>query len=601
VAASVGTAAVLFAVLSLVVARDETPATTNTVAASTTASPPATTVLTVVDATSTSGPTTTETTTTAATAPATAATAPATAPASSGGGHVAMRVTIDIDPDAVWDDGSPISANDFRCTWLANANTSGSINIAGYDRIAAVRAGADRKQVVVTFSEPYAAYRELFDGLIKADAVEDCKDVSAELQTDVSFSGGPYRIESWSPERAVLVANPRFWGSPPEVERVVIAAIPDPAAEFPAIERGEVDFVSPPLVGVVEEQFVDPSIEIVRSYGGDFEALYFQQLSGPFADPVFREAFSKSIDLDAFYEVIYAPLADGRPRLTCGPVVSRRFCPSGAFEDTFDPEGAAAALTEAGWARDADGFWAKDGVIPEIRWMVSSGNARREASQAYLIPVLAQAGFRVVADNCVAECVFEQRLPALDYDLTTYASVALPDPGYLTVAFSCINVPSIENDFRGQNQQGWCNTEASSLLEQADVTLDVDERAAIVHEAIRLMSADHVLLPLFELPQISAIRTDRLSGVIEDDELGYGAFEDFSNWSDADGNGEIVIGAEQLPVCLNPVTECAASPWYRRAVAVPLLPSVWEVTSDGSYSTTELVVGEPAVVLADEQ
>ena len=53
-------------------------------------------------------------------------------------------------------------------------------------------------------------------------------------------------------------------------------------------------------------------------------------------------------------------------------------------------------LTDAGWTKNGDGFWADpDGNVPEVRWMVNTGNTRRESTQAYLIPLLAEAGFNV--------------------------------------------------------------------------------------------------------------------------------------------------------------------------------------------------------------
>ena len=65
-----------------------------------------------------------------------------------------------------------------------------------------------------------------------------------------------------------------------------------------------------------------------------------------------------------------------------------------------------------GWTKNGEGLWEKDGTVPEIRWMINTGNLRRENTQAYLIPLLREAGFNVVADNGTAEEVFQQRLPA---------------------------------------------------------------------------------------------------------------------------------------------------------------------------------------------
>ena len=99
--------------------------------------------------------------------------------------------------------------------------------------------------------------------------------------------------------------------------------------------------------------------------------------------------------------------------------------------------------------------------------MVNTGNTRRESTQAYLIPLLAQAGFNVIADNCEAlPCVFQQRLPALDYDMGQYISTAPPDPAYLIPILTCEQIPTAANGNQGQNQQGVCNEEASDDAER---------------------------------------------------------------------------------------------------------------------------------------
>ena len=66
--------------------------------------------------------------------------------------------------------------------------------------------------------------------------------------------------------------------------------------------------------------------------------------------------------------------------------------------------------------------------------MVTTGNLRRENTQAYLIPLLAEAGFNVVAGQRHGRrASSSRRLPKLDYDLTMFintvaAGPAVPDP-----------------------------------------------------------------------------------------------------------------------------------------------------------------------------
>jgi len=227
--------------------------------------------------------------------------------------------------------------------------------------------------------------------------------------------------------------------------------------------------------------------------------------------------------------------------------------------------------------------------------MVNAGNTRRENSQAYLIPLLAQAGFNVVADNCEAECVFQQRLPSLDYDLAMYISTAPPDPQYLIPSFTCENIPTEENDFQGQNSQGWCNEEASQALNDSDVTADPAEREELIKSALVAMETDYVLLPLVTYPKSGIWRTDKVGGPVADETSNYRAFSNFHLWEDVDGDGQIVIGAEQWPGCLNPVTECANSSWYVWTVPFPTLPGIWDSSADQTFEITNLVLEEPVV------
>ena len=89
-----------------------------------------------------------------------------------------MTVTIDLHPEAVWSDGTPITVTDFQCNLEAVLNTPGSLSTAGYDRIISIDAGSSEKQVVISFSEVYAPYKTLFAGLFPAHVVENCADVS---------------------------------------------------------------------------------------------------------------------------------------------------------------------------------------------------------------------------------------------------------------------------------------------------------------------------------------------------------------------------------------------------------------------------------------
>jgi len=516
-------------------------------------------------------------------------------------GEPVFRITYNLSDNAVWSDGTPITAADFDCARLASLGTPGSLTTAGYDSITSIKEGDSPKQVVVEMDKVYAPYKTLWaNTLLKADEVADCNDVTGDFPNGIPYSGREWILDSWTPEQIVWVPNPGYTGSKvPKVDRVVIV---DAADGSTLLKSGAVDFIYPQSYTGLDAELDDPNVAYDSALSGQFEAFRFMQVkddrAGPFADDDFRKAVFKSIDLDGVYDQIYAPFAQGTPLLTCGPIAPGPYCDPETFVDTYDPEGAAQILTDAGWTKNGEGLWEKDGEVPEIRWMVNTGNTRRESTQAYLIPLLKEQGFNVVADNCEAvPCVFQTRLPGLDWDMAQYIDVVSPDPTYLSDLFLCENVPSADNDFNGQNYYGWCNEEASALLREADVTIDELKRSDLVKQALQFTNEDAVLLPTLQFPNVGAYRTDKVANT-QGELANFRSFNDWWQWEDVDGDGQIVIGAEQFatPDCTNPLNECANSSWFQWIAGGAIaFPAPFDPTNDQTFEITEMLADEPVV------
>jgi peptide/nickel transport system substrate-binding protein len=555
--------------------------------------------------------------TTAAAAPETTAAATETTAAGSettaaASGGAAMTLTMEINPDAVWDDGSKITFEDFKCTMDAILNTPGSLSTVGYDKITSLEQGKDDHEVIAKFSEVYAPYKNLFAGILKKSAVENCSDVSADFADNIPFSARPYKIDSWSLDQLVLSPNENYFGDDKATtSKVVMVPKADSDTEIASLVSGESDFIFPQAYAGITDALADPNIKSTPGYGTNYEGLYFQQgvdcvpdesRSCAFKDADFRHAFAKSIDRNLIRDNIYDPIFPGGPLLNCGlwvPTIGK-WCDQSIFGDAegkdsyFDATAADTILGGAGWTKDASGMWAKDGVVPEIHWVINSGNTRRESTQALLIPEMKKAGFNIIADNCDAACYFQQRLPALEYDMAMYINTASPDPT-VTGIMACDSVPSEANGNQGQNSAGWCNQDASKLMTESDQTVDETARVDLIHQIGKFLADDAVMLPLYQFPNIAAWRTDQVGGPVDADAANYQAFQNIGQWTDSNGDGQIVIGAEQWPECLNPITECANSSWYQWTTGFKVLPNVWDTTSQGTYEATQLVTGEPTV------
>src|SRR5262245_52692760 len=194
-------------------------------------------------------------------------------------------------------------------------NTPGSLNTAGYDKIDSVDS-SDPQTLVVKFKTPYAAYKNLFGspsgGIIKKAAVQNCDDISPELQDSINFSGRPWKQESWSPDQEVLVPNDKYWVKDdiPKASKVVMVPKADSDTEINSLKSGEVGMIFPQAFAGITDALNDPNIKFTPGYGTNYEGLYFGE-AGVFKDPVFRQAFSMSVDRDLILKTIYEPIFPG--------------------------------------------------------------------------------------------------------------------------------------------------------------------------------------------------------------------------------------------------------------------------------------------------
>src|ERR1700739_688645 len=72
-----------------------------------------------------------------------------------------FTVTYKLRPEAQWTDNAPIAADDFWYLWRQMVSQPGVVDPAGYDLITGVQSLEGGKQAVVTFSQPYPAWKEL--------------------------------------------------------------------------------------------------------------------------------------------------------------------------------------------------------------------------------------------------------------------------------------------------------------------------------------------------------------------------------------------------------------------------------------------------------
>ena len=102
--------------------------------------------------------------------------------------------------------------------WRQMVSQPGVVDPAGYDLITGVQSIEGGKTAVVTFSQPYPAWRELFNDILPAHIVKDVPGGFASgLARALPVTGGQFRVENIDPQREeiLLARNDRYGPSPP--------------------------------------------------------------------------------------------------------------------------------------------------------------------------------------------------------------------------------------------------------------------------------------------------------------------------------------------------------------------------------------------------
>lgn len=272
--------------------------------------------------------------------------------------------TFNLNPDAVFSDGSPVEASDVVWTFerLRNVKGSPSFLMDGTTGIEAV----DTHTVKITVDAPNSEFLNKvsapYTGIMNAEAAMAGGAVADETAATAdtaegwflenSVGSGPFVLARYAPEDELrLTRNDSYYGTAPAFGEVVITQIQDSVAQAQALETGSVD-IAMQIDADTAASIDNPDIttEIVPSYN----FVYFAFMPGAEAMketlvPAVREALTYAVDYDGMIEftvggngaAIAAPIPNGFPGT------------ANLTPRTQDLEKSKAMLAEAGFA---DGF-----------------------------------------------------------------------------------------------------------------------------------------------------------------------------------------------------------------------------------------------------
>lgn len=421
-------------------------------------------------------------------------------------------------PQACWNDGTPVSAADFRYTWQVSSGHHSPAcepsTHAGYELIESVQETDGGLTVVVTLrpGTAFPDWEALFSYLYPAHIAARAGDLAtpgglanafAEFAGTVpAWSAGPYQVDSVEPgAQVVLVPNPKWYGRvTPSLERIVFRVVADPGALVDAIRDRVVHGVTTnPAAELVDAFRAMEGIRHQLSQGLIWEHLDLNTRNPFLSDVAARRALFTAIDRE---EILAATVGRYWP----GAVLlnSHNFLPGQpAYRDTMTATGHGTGDADrALQLLSAAGYTLRDGVlhtpdgreVAPLRYRYGAGNVMRRRTGELLRDQLRRIGITVRIEP------------------TGQQGTMLADGDYDIVAFGWIGNPVRVGPARdmwasngGMNYGRFSNEEVDRLIGKANETLEEEEAHELLNRADEILSRDAYCLPLFQMPSLLAV------------------------------------------------------------------------------------------------
>jgi peptide/nickel transport system substrate-binding protein len=465
--------------------------------------------------------------------------------------------TYTINPDAVWSDGTPITADDFEFTWRANRSgdpadggCAANLSTTGFQDIASVEgSGEGNKTVTVTYATPFADWKSVWgDGILpahlmdNADPVALCETITEGWPISEGFpseiTGGPWQLKAdgidVGGQTLVLTPNPEWWGEKPKLQQLIIQNIGnDPTTAVQGISNGEVGVIYPqPQLDLVEQiQGLEPNVSSNVTFGLSYEHLDFNTTDPHLSDLRVRQAFTMALDRQQIVDQTVGQFSSD------AEVLGNRiyFNNQPQYQDTTPEEyksqnvaGAKALLESAGYTLGSDGVYThpQRGRLA-IRIDTTVNNPLRQTTIEVMIPQLAEAG--IEASFNANPDIFEgaEKPTSLEgggFQAALFAWVGSP---FRADTQSIYGSPQGDNIQQNYSRQG--TPEIDALFAQFVSEPEIDAQVALGNQIDAALWGQVATVPLYQKPTFIAFQSS-VDGV-EDNSTEWGPLWNSETWT----------------------------------------------------------------------
>ena len=436
-----------------------------------------------------------------------------------------LTVNYTIRDEAVWDDGTPISGDDFQFTLDTILDPDLPIDKTTYEDIVSTEVGP--KTFSFTLAQPTAVFELLFGTLIPKHTVEGT-DFVADWNDVMWSSAGPFVFSEWAKgEFVTVVRNDNYWKTDeetgqqlPYLDEVTFRFIPETESIINAFRAREVDAINPP-----------PNTETIETLQAlEPEGARVEVVAGPVWEHANFQFGPGRLDknpnsCNEIYEMRLAVAQTIDKQVLTDEILAGQVEPLESYVDAFSP-----ALSQQSWSQyTVDPTAAAENYAAAVEaagrecsvvFSTTSNNDARVKMSELFVGMFEASGIPYENQLEDSQLFFGETLDNGVFDLGEWAWVGSPGLSGLVSIHDVWDPEAPPPD--GGNYYRW-GTPDSSVIDDAtarfaevrdemNATVDEAELTALFNEAEQIIADNLVIIPLYARLVTGAVWEDEVGG-----------------------------------------------------------------------------------------
>ncbi|MDO4546017.1 MAG: ABC transporter substrate-binding protein, partial [Bacillota bacterium] len=271
-------------------------------------------------------------------------------------------------------DGEPLTAEDVKFTIEAIMDPdNGSENASNFEDVEEIEV-VDDTHVNIHLTAPNVAMLDYLTMGILPKHILEGEDITTADFNQNPVGAGPYKLVEWDMGQSITMEKfADYYAGEPKIEKVVFKIVEDTDARALQLESGELNFAQ--ITPKAEENFTgNDDFNVYSMTTADYRGIMYNFKNDLWANNRELPAIlSYAIDRQAIIDSVLL----GHGQIAYSPLQAGPYNNPDIEKYDYDPAKAEQLLQEAGWAKNDDGIYEKDGQPLEFTINCGQGDQVR--------------------------------------------------------------------------------------------------------------------------------------------------------------------------------------------------------------------------------